>query len=92
MRASSPVETWHSVLRPHLAVHRTISPGLLALLAVAYNHRIAERGLHAGTCPLQRSGCSDAPGDWLTVLGYAPAEPAPRAAVSRRLDQRENAA
>jgi hypothetical protein len=75
VRASSPVETWHSVLRPHLAVHRTLSPGLLALLAVAYNHRVAERGVHAGASPLQRSGVSDAPADWLTALGYPPAEP-----------------
>ena len=75
VRASSPVETWHSVLRPHLAVHRTLSPGLLALLAVAYNHRVAERGCHAGASPLQRSGLTDAPQDWLTALGYSPAEP-----------------
>ena len=75
VRASSPVETWHSVLRPHLAVHRTLSPGLLALLAVAYNHRVAERGVHAGASPLQRSGLTDAPSDWLTVLGYPPAAP-----------------
>ncbi len=34
VRASSAVENWHSALRPHLAVHRTLPPGLLALLAV----------------------------------------------------------
>lgn len=75
VRASSPVETWHSVLRPHLAVHRTLAPGLLALLAVAHNHRVAERGVHAGTSPLQRSGVTAAPTDWLTVLGYPPTAP-----------------
>lgn len=92
VRASSPVETWHSVLRPHLAVHRTLSPGLLALLAVAYNHRIATRGVHAGTSPLQRSGITDAPPDRLTALGYSPAEPAPTATVTRYADCRPCAA
>ncbi|HUZ78045.1 MAG TPA: hypothetical protein VMV93_10745 [Chloroflexota bacterium] len=92
VRASSPVETWHSVLRPHLAVHRTLSSGLLALLAVAYNHRVAERGLHAGTSPLQRSGCSNASADWLTVLGYSPAQTAPSIAITHRSDQHQNAA
>jgi hypothetical protein len=71
VRASSVVENWHSVLRPHLAVHRTLSTGFLALLAVYHNHRVAPRGLHQGTSPLQRSGLA-APADWLTVLGYPP--------------------
>ena len=92
VRASSPIETWHSVLRPHLAVHRTLSPGLLALLAVAYNHRIADRGVHAGTSPLQRSGCSDVPSDWLTVLGYPTAKPSTISDDTPRTDQRQDAA
>ena len=70
-RASSLAETWHSVLRPHLAVHRTLSPGLLAVLAVYHNHRIAPRGVHLGTSPLSRSGRA-APTDWLVALGYPP--------------------
>ncbi len=74
VRASSVVENWHSILRPHLAVHRTLSAGLLALLAVWHNHRIAERGLHQGQSPLQRSGLADAPSDWLVALGYLPEE------------------
>ena len=52
-RASSAVENWHSILRPHLAVHRTLSPGLLALLAVWHNHRIFTRGVYKGHSPLQ---------------------------------------
>ena len=68
-RASKLAETWHSVLRPHLAVHRTLSPGLLALLVVCHNHRVASRGLHQGTSPLSRSGIA-APTDWLVALGY----------------------
>ena len=92
VRASSPIETWHSVLRPHLTVHRTLSPGLLALLAVAYNHRVAERGLHTGTNPLQRSGVADAPTDWLTVLGYAPAELHTASTDTPRADPSEHAA
>jgi len=73
VRASSAAENWHSVLRPHLAVHRTPSPGLLALLAFRHNHRVATRGAHAGTSPLQRSGLPQASADWLTALGYPPA-------------------
>jgi hypothetical protein len=75
-RASSAAETWHSVLRPHLAVHRTLSPGLLALLAVWHNHRVLPRGVHQGQSPLQLSGILDAPADWLAALGYPPGEPA----------------
>jgi len=73
VRASSAVETWHSALRPHLAVHRTLPPGLLALLAVWHNHQVSPRGLHQGQSPLQRSGLPDAPTDWLVALGYPPA-------------------
>jgi hypothetical protein len=84
VRASSLVENWHSVLRPHLAVPRTLSTGMLALLAVCHNHRLAPRGLHQDTSPLSRSGL-DAPADWLEALGYPPgtAHPAP-ASISRR--------
>jgi hypothetical protein len=76
VRASSAVETWHSILRPHLAVHRVLSPGLLALLAVWHNHRAFARGPHAGLSPLQLSGMADAPVDWLVALGYPPLDPA----------------
>ena len=69
-RASSAVENWHSILRPHLAVHRVLSPGFLALLAVWHNHRRFARGEHAGQSPLELSGMAQEPGDWLEVLGY----------------------
>jgi hypothetical protein len=72
VRTSSPAENWHSILRPHLAVHRTLSPGMLALLAVWHNHRVFTRGVHAGSSPLQLSGMPDAPSDWLVALGYPP--------------------
>ncbi len=72
VRARSAVENWHSVLRPHLAVHRTLPPGMLALLAVWHNHQVSPRGLHQGQSPLQRSGLPDAPTDWLVALGYPP--------------------
>jgi hypothetical protein len=71
VRARSVVQNWHSLLRPHLAVHRTLSTGFLALLAVYHHHRVAPRGLHQGTSPLQRSGLA-APADWLTALGSPP--------------------
>jgi hypothetical protein len=77
VRASSLVETWHSILRPHLAVHRTLSPGLVALLAVWHNHRVFARGVHAGTSPLRLSGVPDAPTDWLVALGYPPQHDTP---------------
>lgn len=72
VRASSAVENWHSVLRPHLAVHRSLSPGTAALLAVHHNHKVASRGLHKGKSPLHRAGITDAPADWLLALGYPP--------------------
>ncbi len=74
VRASSAVENWHSVLRPYLAVHRTLSTGMVALLAVWHNHRVAERGLHRGQSPLMRSGMTEASQDWLEALGYPPQE------------------
>jgi hypothetical protein len=54
----------------------SLSPGLLALLAVYHNHQVATRGVHAGQRPLQRSGLTDAPTDWLMALGYPPASAA----------------
>lgn len=75
VRASSAVENWHSILRPHLAVHRVLSPGLLALLAVWHNHRAFARGPHAGLSPLHLSGMTDAPADWLVALGYPSLDP-----------------
>jgi len=72
VRASSAVENWHSILRPYLAVHRTLSTGMLALLAVWHNHRVAQRGLHQGQSPLMRSGLTPVTNDWLEALGYPP--------------------
>ena len=74
VRASSAVENWHSIMRPHLAVHRTLSSGTLALLAVWHNHRVFTRGVHKGHSPLQLSGMLSVPTDWLVALGYPPAE------------------
>ena len=71
VRASSAVENWHSIVRPHLAVHRTLSAGMLALLAVCHNHRIAPRGLHEGLSPLQRTGSTSSDIHWLAALGYS---------------------
>jgi transposase-like protein len=86
VRVSSAVERWHSILRPHLAVHRTLSSGMLALLAVWHNHRVFTRGVHKGQSPLQLSGMTDAPTDWLAALGYPPVEQAmPSAAVTDTL-------
>jgi hypothetical protein len=75
VRASRAVENWHSILRPHLAVHRVLSPGLLALLVVWHNHRAFARGPHAGLSPMHLSGLTDAPADWLVALGYPPLDP-----------------
>lgn len=73
VRVSSAVERWHSILRPHVAVHRTLSTGMLAVLAVWHNHRVYTRGVNKGKSPLQLSGMTDAPTDWLVALGYPPA-------------------
>lgn len=72
VRASRAVENWQSVMRPYLAVHRTLSSGMVALLAVWHNHRIAQRGLHRGHSPLMRSGMTQTSPDWLVALGYPP--------------------
>jgi Transposase, Mutator family len=72
VRASSAVENWHSIVRPHLAVHRSLSAGLLAVLAVWHNHRVAPRGVYEGLSPLQRSGIVEKTTDWLVALGYPP--------------------
>jgi hypothetical protein len=74
VRVSSAVERWHSILRPHLAVRRTLTTGMLALLAVWHNHRVFPRGIHKGQSPLHLSGMTDAPTDWLVALGYPPVE------------------
>ncbi|MEO8954095.1 MAG: hypothetical protein ABI465_05965 [Ktedonobacteraceae bacterium] len=70
VRASSAVENWHSIVRPHLAVHHTLSAGMLALLAVWHNHHQAPRGPHLGLSPLQRTGSTQPEIDWLASLGY----------------------
>jgi transposase-like protein len=70
VRVSSAVERWHSIMRPHLAVRRTLTTGMLALLAVWHNHRVFTRGIHKGQSPLHLSGMTDAPIDWLVALGY----------------------
>ena len=86
-RASSAVEGWHSIVRPHLAVHRTLSAGLLAVLAVWHNHRVFTRGTHRGASPLQMSGMAEAPSDWLVALGYPPAPDARHPATTRSTPQ-----
>jgi hypothetical protein len=72
VRTTSLAESWHALLRAHVAVHRGLTPEVLAVLAVWHNHRVVPRGTHAGRSPLQRSGLVDVPTDWLTVLGYPP--------------------
>jgi hypothetical protein len=69
VRASRAVENWQSILRPHVAVHRKLSAGMLALLAVWHNHRIAPRGLHEGLSPFQRTDASSSNRHWLAALG-----------------------
>src|SRR6266853_313120 len=71
VRASSAVENWHSIVRPHLAAHRKLSAGMLSLLAVWHNHRIAPRGPHEGLSPLQRTESTSSTHHWLAALGYA---------------------
>lgn len=70
VRASSAVENWHSIVRPHLAVHRTLSAEFLSLLAVWHNHRIAPHGLHEGLPLLQRTRGNAPEASWLATLGY----------------------
>jgi hypothetical protein len=71
VRASSAVENWQSIVRPHVAVHRALSAGLLALLAVWRHHQVAPRGLHKGLSPFQRTGSTSSDTYWLAALGSA---------------------
>jgi Transposase, Mutator family len=82
VRSSSAVENWHSVLRPFIAVHRSLSADLLAILAVWHNHRVAPRGLHQGQSPLMRAGLAKQSTDWLLALGYPSPSQAPSLTVS----------
>ena len=70
VRASSAVENWHSILRPHLAVHRYLSAPQLCLLQFWHNWRIFPRGEHQGKSPLELSGLIMPAVDWLEALGY----------------------
>ncbi len=86
---SSAVENWDSILQPYLAMHRTFSTGMLALLAVWHNHRIAPRGLYQSQSPLQRSGFSELTSDWLVALGYPSATPVSVIYCTLALEQEE---
>src|SRR5207245_2113634 len=86
VRASSAVENWHSILRPHLAVHRGLTASMLALLAVRHNYHVAPRGQHVGLSPLQRSGFEQQTTDCLAALGYAPLAALLRASCHIHLD------
>lgn len=74
VRVSSAVARYHSILRPHLAVHRTLSTAMLALIAVWHHHRVFTRGIHKGKNPLHLSGMTDAPTDWRVASGDPPDE------------------
>jgi hypothetical protein len=69
LRVSTAVESWHSLLRVHLRVQRTLTPGQLALLVVWHTHRVFTRGVHKRHNPLHLSGIADAATDWLVGLG-----------------------
>lgn len=70
-------------------MHRVLSPGLLALLAVWHNHRVFQRGKYKGKSPLHLRGIVDAPTDWLVAVGYSPTDagaiPQPPAPVAPTL-------
>jgi hypothetical protein len=69
VRASSAVENWHRLVRPHVAVHRQLSAEMLALLAVWRNHQMAPRGLPEGLSPFQRTGSTPSESTWLAAFG-----------------------
>ena len=60
----------HSILRPHVAAPRELGAGFVALLAVWPNHRVFERGVHAGQSPAPLSGMTERPVDGLEALGH----------------------
>jgi hypothetical protein len=85
VRVSSAVERWHSIMRPHLAVHRSLPTDMLALLAVWHNHRVFNRGVNKGKSPLHLSGMTDASTDWLLALGYPPLQESGYTATAGKL-------
>lgn len=69
VRARSAVDNEQSMLRPPVAVPRTRSAALLAVLAVWHPHRSAPRGVHAGRSSFQRTDSSASDHQWLAALG-----------------------
>lgn len=92
VRSSSAVENWHSILRPFLAVHRSLSADMLAILAVWHNHRVASRGLHKDLSPLMRTGLAKESTDWLQALGYPSPRQGPSSRASSQLETESIAA
>lgn len=52
-RSSSLAESFHSWLRPFLAIHRSLPEWLSALLQLFWNHHTFSRGKRAGQSPLE---------------------------------------
>jgi hypothetical protein len=69
-RASSAIENLHSILRPHITVHKRVSQGFLDLFRFYRNTRIRRWGRHKGTTALELL-TGNKHEDWLTpLLGF----------------------
>ena len=73
-------------------LYRSLPAGMLALLAVWHNHRVAPRGNHEGLSPVQRGGLATQATDWLEALGYPSAIPVVRHPASVKPNQQARAA
>jgi hypothetical protein len=72
-RASSAIEGFNASLRPHLYVHKGAAQSFLNLFRAHYNLRTRRWGRHKGTSAYE---CltGEHVADWLTTLGYGPAQ------------------
>jgi hypothetical protein len=70
-RASSAIEGLNSAIRPHLYLHRGVTPGFLELLRAYFNLRTRRSGPYKGMSPYERL-TGEPVTDWLTMIGLPP--------------------
>lgn len=72
-RASSAIEGFNAALRPFLYVHKGVTQGFLELFRAYHNLKTRRWGRHKGTNAYE-SLTGKRVEDWLTMLGYPPAD------------------
>lgn len=70
-RASSAIEGFNAALRPHLYLHKGVTPGFLALFQAYFNLHVRRWGRHKGTSAYEVLRTQRVE-DWLTLIGFPP--------------------